>query len=211
MSPLALELVRRLSWLALAVAAVLLAVPSALTYLGLLGPTVQEQVEAAERSLSAAQAYGGGDEDPAYRAAREDIEQARALLGRREEWGARQAARRAAASAIEAQRAALTARETARRQSVLLGTEIDRRLGELEDLYSEVTPSLDKETASALLSTMKEARRKGAGVLLAIEEGEYRRAIAQEPAASQTLDAARQRLESHRKGATPRVSEAKKD
>ena len=60
MSPLALELVRRLSWLALIVAAVLLAAPPALTYLGLLGPSVPDQIEAAERALTAARSYGGG-------------------------------------------------------------------------------------------------------------------------------------------------------
>jgi hypothetical protein len=199
MSPLALELVRRLSRLLLILAALLIIVPPALTRLGLWGPTVPEQIEAAERSLAAARAYGGRDEDAAFAAARDSIAEARAFQNRREEWSARQAARRASAQAIEAQRVALTAREAARRQSALLASDIDRRMGELDDLYSDVTPGLDKETASTLVGVMKEARRKGAGVLLAIEEGDYRRAVAQEPEASQTLTAAIQRLESYRK------------
>jgi hypothetical protein len=202
MSPLAVELVRRLSWFALGLAALLLLVPAGLTELGLWGPSVVDQLAGAERRLATARAYGGREDDPSYREAQADVEQARKLIAQGEEWRARQLVRRASAHAVEAQRAALTSRESSRRQAALVGVEIDRRLDELEELYAQVTPGSDKQTVSALLSTMKEARRQGAGVLLAIEEGEYGRAIAQEPAARQTLDAARQRLESARRPRT---------
>lgn len=198
MSPLALELVRRMSWLALACALVLLAVPRATTELGLWGPSVQDEVGGAERALNTAREYGASDDEPAFVAARTDIERARQLVQDGHEWRARHAARRAVAQAVEAQRTALTARETARRQSATVALEIDRRLTELESLHAELAAGADKPTAKAMMSIMKEARRKGAGVLLSIEEGDYGRAIRQHEAALATLDSARERLKETR-------------
>jgi hypothetical protein len=191
MSPLALELARRMSWFALACAIVLLAVPRVASELGLWGESVEDEIAAAERALHVAKEYGAGEETAS---ARTGIEQARELLRKGEEWRARRTARAAAQQAIEAQRVALTARETARRQSATVATEIDRRLNELEALHAELSVGVDKPTSSAMMSIMKEARRKGAGVLLSIEEGDYRRATEQQAAALATLEAAKQRL-----------------
>ena len=194
MSPLALELVRRMSWLALACALVLLAVPRVTTELGLWGPSVEDEIGSAERALHAAKDYGAREDEPAFAAVRREIEEARRHLQQDEDWRARRSARRATEHAIEAQRVALTARETARRQSATVAVEIDRRLNDLEAVYTELAVGADKPTTSAMISVMKDARRKGASVLLAIEEGDYRRAVGQEAAAIATLDTAKQRL-----------------
>ena len=199
MSPLALELVRRLSWLALASAVLLLAVPRVSTELGLWGPSAQDEVDNAEAALRAAREYGASESDAAFHAARLEIDRARTLVDKGEPWRARQVARRAIPQAIEAQRAALADRETARRQAAQVATDIDRRLGDLENLYVEVSSGADKPTTSALHSIMKEARRKGASVLLAIEEGDYRAAVNQEAAAHEALDSARKRIEAYRR------------
>jgi hypothetical protein len=198
MSPLAVELVRRLSWFALVLAGVLFALPSALSELGVWGPSAPDHVAAAGRAIETARAYGGSDEEPSFRSAQQEAERARKLLEAGDARRARQAAREASRLAVEAQRAALTARESERRQAALVAIDIDRRLGDLEALYSEVTPAMDKDTASSLVSMMKEARRKGAGVMLAVEEGEYDRAAEQESSAKETLDAVRARLQSVR-------------
>jgi len=194
MSPLALELVRRMSWLALACALVLLAVPRVTTELGLWGPSVEDEIGSAERALHAAKDYGAREDEPAFVAVRREIDEARRHLRQDEDWRARRSARRATEHAIEAQRVALTARETARRQSATVAVEIDRRLNDLEAVYTELAVGADKPTTSAMISVMKDARRKGASVLLAIEEGDYRRAVGQEAAAIATLDTAKQRL-----------------
>lgn len=205
MSPLAVELVRRLSWFAVFLALVLLALPPLLTELGLWGPTAVDQITSAERSLATARVYGGSEEEAAYRTAAGAIAQARAFLGQGHDRQARRAAQTAMEHAVEAQRAALSGRETRRRQASLAALDIDRQMNDLEKLYSQVNTSDDKETSSALVSAMKEARRKGAGVLLAVEEGDYGRALGQEAAAREALDATRRRLESLRKpgGAQP--------
>ena len=199
MSPLALELVRRMSWLALLSAVILLAVPRLTTELGLWGPSAADEVDSAERALKAAREYGATENDPAFYAARIEITRARQLVERGEQRRARQVARRALPQAIEAQRAALTERETARRQAAAVATDIDRRLNDLEGVYSEVSAGADKATASTLVSIMKDARRKGATVLLSIEEGEYREAVEQHAATLEALDATRERLESYRR------------
>jgi hypothetical protein len=200
MSPLALELARRMSWFALACAIVLLAVPRVASELGLWGQSVEDEIAAAERALHTAKEYGAGEETAPFAAARAGIEHARERVRQGEEWRARRAARAAAQQAIEAQRAALTGHETARRQSATVAIEIDRRLNELEALHAELSVGVDKPTSSAMMSIMKEARRKGAGVLLSIEEGDYRRATEQQEAALATLEAAKQRLRDARGG-----------
>lgn len=196
---MALELVRRLSWLALLSAALLLAVPPVSSLLGLWGPSAQDEVDSAERALNAAREYGATEDDAPFHAARIEITRARQLVQSGEEWRARQVARRALPQAIEAQRAALTVRETARRQAAGVATDIDRRLDDLEGLHAEVSVGADKATASMLVSIMKDARRKGAGVLLAIEEGDYRGAVEQHASAVDALDQTRQRLEAFRR------------
>lgn len=194
MSPLALELVRRMSWFALGCALLLLAVPRVATELGLWGPTVEDEIAAAERALAVAEDYGARVDAAPFVAARADVERARGLLAADEPWRSRRAARSAARYAVEAQRHALTERETLRRRSAAIAVEIDRRLDDLETLHAELSVGADKPAASAMMSVMKDARRRGAGVLLAIEEGDYPRAVAGESPALAALEAAPKQL-----------------
>jgi hypothetical protein len=197
-SPLGLELLRRLSLLAIALSLGLLVLPRALRELGVIGPGVFEQVTAVERSLAVARAYGGGPQDQAFHAAEEELAQAQRLARSGQSWGARQAVRRAAAYAVVAQRTALTSRETYRRQAAAIATDIDHRLNELEDLYAQASRQGVPGAEKALLPTMKDARRTGATVLLAIDQGEYSKAIGLQPDAIKALDAARQAIRAPR-------------
>jgi len=195
LSPLALELVRRLSLLAILVAGLMLLVPWALGELGLTGPGIDEQLGSAERALNIARAYGGADDDPDFRAASEELQQARTAVQQGDRWRARQAARRAGERAILAQRSALTVRDSARRRAATVATEVDRRLGDLEDAYTQLARDQGSARAETLLPLMKEARRAGASVLLAIEEGDHRRALSLHEDAVATIERARQALE----------------
>jgi hypothetical protein len=199
MSPLAVELIRRLSVLGLVLSLLLLVVPRALSEFGLWGPGIEEQVGAAQRSLEAARAYGGRSDDAAFRSAQEDLSRARKLADNGQGWSARQAVRHAVTNAIEAQRIALTTRESARRQAATAASDIDRRLNELEDLYTQVSRrpgAVDAE--KTLLPMMKDARRAGANVLLAIEEGEFGRALQLQPDAVVVLETSRKTLQSYK-------------
>jgi hypothetical protein len=195
-SPLAIELLRRLSLLALALSVVLLVVPTVLSELGVWGPGLEEQLDAVDGALQVARVYGARPEDPSHHEAEKTLAEARHLAQTGSAWRARQVAKRAAASALQAQREALTARAAARRQAASAASDIDRRLNELEDLYAHATrdPSASGAQKKALLPLMKEARRAGAGVLLAIEEAEYDRAFSLQADAVATLEKTRQGL-----------------
>jgi prophage DNA circulation protein len=197
-SPLALELFRRLSLLALVLAALLIVVPWAFSELGIWGPRVHEQVGSAERALEIAREYGGDENDPEFRAAQEHLQRARQLSSQGERFRARQAARRACSQAIQAQRSALTSRESARRQSAQIATEIDHQLNQLEALYSDLQREQGNMKVSELLPLMKEARRAGASILLAIEEGRHREALDLQDDAMATIERVRSALESQR-------------
>jgi hypothetical protein len=196
MSPLALELVRRLSVLAVVLAAALLVVPWALNSLGVIGPDVQDRIGAAERALQVAREYGGVPTDAEFQKAEAELASARRLAGDGDAWQARRAAGRAAEQAVAAQRVALTAREGARRQVASVGADIDRKMNDLEELYARLAPEMGKTRAEAFVPRMKSARRAGAAVLLAIEEGDYRRALEMAPEALANLDEAHKNLES---------------
>lgn len=199
MSPLAVELIRRLSLLTLVLSLLLFTVPRALSELGLLGPGIDERINGAQRSLEVARVYGGGPGNAEFRSAEEELARARRLAQEGQSWSARQAVRHAAASAIEAQRVALSEREGLRQQAAIAASDIDRRLNELEDLYTQVShqPGL-ADAEKTLLPMMKEARRAGATVLLAIEQAEYERALKLQPAANAVLDSSRKTLQSRR-------------
>ena len=117
MRPLALHLLRRVALYALTLAFVLVAVPWALTELGVLGPTPAEHVEAAARVLEAARAYGATEDQPAFKAGLAALDLARQLASAQQGRDARRAAARARAHGVEAQRVALAAREDARRRA----------------------------------------------------------------------------------------------
>ena len=155
MSPLAVELLRRLSLLAIVVSVCLLVMPRALSEFGVIGPGVDEQIAATERSLTVAQAYGAGPHDPAFHAAQDALTEARRLARDGQAWSARAAVKKASAHAVAAQRAALTSREGHRRQAATIAADMDGRLNDLEALYSQATRGSGASAAEkVLLPTM---------------------------------------------------------
>ncbi len=194
MSPLLSLFLRRLAIGAVALAVFLLVGPAALRRFGLIGPWPAQLVESAAHSLEAARAYGAGDELPAYRAAVAELDQARLLLARGATGAARRAALVATDQAIVAQRQALARREEERRAGQAVVDDVDRRLNELEDLYAQTAPHLDKVALARLLARMKVARQEGAGLILAYEQGNYRKVIAEEAGVRAVLEQVRDEI-----------------
>lgn len=195
MSPLVVGALRRLAWLLLLAALGLLLVFRVLPAFGVLGPSPEELTQAAADALETARVYGADGELPAWVAAQARLAEARRLLGSGDSWRARRAALRARDEAIEAQRAALVQREEDRRQARKAVEEIDAVLNGLEELHSAASRGADRATLSRLLSVMKQARSSGAGLLLAYEQGSYRRVLAEEQAVKTALESARKDLE----------------
>jgi hypothetical protein len=194
MSPLLALFLRRLALAAIAAAVVLLVAPRLLGRLGVVGPRPAELVESASRSLEAARSYGAGQELAAFRAAEVELEKARRLLAEGARGGARKAALAATEQAIAAQRQALARREDERRAGQAVVDDVDRRLNQLETIYAQVTPRLDKAATNRLLARMKEARQAGAGLILAYEQGNYRKVMADEAEVREGLDGVRTEL-----------------
>jgi hypothetical protein len=196
MSPLMMALMRRVTVYALALAGALLALPAALSELGVIGPTAEEAIDTAGRALQAARLYGG-EGTPEYAAASRQLEEARRLARGGSERAARHAASRASDGAVAAQRAALLRRDDERRRAEAIVNDVDKQLNELEALYDKVTPKLEKPVVSRLLSQMKEARKAGGGLFLAFEQGNYAKVLSDQPAAQQVLTATREGLRSN--------------
>jgi hypothetical protein len=200
MSPLALALLRRGALLALVLAAALAVVPRALSFFGILGPSLEEEIAGVERSLDAARRYGAEESEPGYARARAELARARSLASRGERFATKRAVAAAREAALAAQRAALTGREESRRLAQRVVSETDRQLNELEDLYAQVTRDLAKPERDRLFSLMKRTRQQAAGAWLAFEEQNYRKVLAEEQAINAVLAAARREL-----GVAPRA------
>jgi len=210
MSPLLVGLLKRLAFWGLVGTVVLVAGPPLLTEFGLLGPSLDEILAATERSVETARLYGATDDLPSFAAALKELERARELAGLKEERRARHAAKSASARAIAAQREALARREAERRRAQAIHDEIDRALNDLEDVYDRVSRRAEKGASSRLLSTMKAARQTGAGLILAYEQGNYDKVIAEENAVKAALasyreDMARAGAPASSPGPPPRV------
>src|SRR6266571_758369 len=193
MSPLLVQFLRRLAVLALVLAALTAFGPRVLRELGVVGPKVQEAIAGAERSLAAARRYGADDAMPAVQEAIRRLGEARALAERGEGRRARRAAAAAAEQATLAQRQALARREQ-RRQAQAITGDVDRMLNSLEDLYGHISPGLGKAQTTNLLSRLKSARQTGAALILAYEQGNYPRVIADEAATRNALEAVREEM-----------------
>src|SRR5437660_502285 len=137
MNPLTLALLRRVAIYALLLASGLLAVPAALTELGLMGPTADERIESAQRALQAARAYGA-EGLSVYGEASRELDRARQLAREGSDRAARHAAARAERAAVAAQRSALVTREDERRRAEAIVNDVDKQLNDLENLYSAV-------------------------------------------------------------------------
>jgi len=194
MSPLLVHFLRRLAGLALAVAVLAAVGPRVLRELGLIGPKVPELIASAERSLAAARHYGADEKMPAVQEALRRLQEAKTLAEQGEDRRARRAAAAASEQAIVAQGQALARREQRRRQAEVIAGEINRMLTRLDDLYAAVSPGLSRAEAADLLSRLKSARQTGAALVLAFEQGNYPRVIADEAATREALAAAEKEM-----------------
>ena len=129
-------------------------------------------------------------------AAEKELLAARSLLQAGRQREAKRAARRTTEKAVVAQRDGLIHGDQSRRRADAIVKEVDRRLIELEALYTRVSKAVDKKRLSELLSLMKGARQAGAGLVLAFEQEDFARVLAGETAAFATLDAVRAELRS---------------
>jgi hypothetical protein len=197
------HLLKRVAFLALAAAALLLALPPLLVELGVLGPSPAESLGEAERALAVARAYGARPDDPPVRAAEEELAAVRQRVAEGRGREARQAAARAMDHAVDAQRGALVRRGEARREAQVVVDELDRRVNDLEGLYAAITPGLPKAEVSRLLSRMKRARESSGTLFLAFEEDNHEKVIAGAASARQVLQETEAELKA---AAAPRPS-----
>lgn len=194
MSPLLVHFLRRVALVALILALLAAFGPRVLRELGVIGPRVSEVIAGGERSIEAARHYGADDSMVAMQEASRHLQEARLLAQQGEGRRARHAAAAASAQAIVAQRQALARREQQRRQAEEITREIDKLLNGLDELYSHTSPGLSKEAAGELLSRLKAARQTGAALILAFEQGNYARVIAEETVTRKVLEATREEM-----------------
>src|SRR5712691_4564227 len=148
-------LLRRLTVYALGASALIWAVPRLLVEFGVIGPSPDETIAAAERALEAARTYGATPDMPPFVAAQKELERARSLAAQNHGRDARHASKHAQDLAIEAQRHAIVRRDEVRQHATLVYNDLDRQINDLEKLYSSVTPGLDKTEIGELLTLMK--------------------------------------------------------
>jgi hypothetical protein len=203
MSPVALQVLRRLSIWAALLACLLAFGPPLLREFGFLGPGPAEEVAQAEVALSAARTYGASEGLKAFDQAQGKLVAARELAAKGEARQAKHAAHEARRLAQEAQRLALTAREENHRRAERLVNDTDASLNRLEDLFTDVTPGLDKPAVAHLLSLMKNARQAGAALSLTYEQAGFRKVIEDEPEARRVIESVRRELEAARKPRPP--------
>lgn len=194
MSPLTLLVLRRLAWLALAVAALLLLVPRLLLELGLAGPSLREQLGTAERAQAVARSYGATDSEPDLASSLARLAEARRLGAAGQARAARAAAREATLRALAAQRSALAEADETRRRAQQVVDDVDARLSELEDLYAAGVRGRPRGASATQLTLLKAARQRGAGLFVAFERGQHRRVVDEAPAVLAALDDARRQL-----------------
>lgn len=198
MSPLTLHVLRRLATYALVLAVLLGGVLPALRYFGLVGPSVEQQIEASQRALDAARTYGADERVAEFRAAQAELERARKAAGQGQRVAARRAADAARERAIDAQRVALAERADLRSRATAAVDEVDHELNALETLFDETTRGLPKAEVAPLLSLMKSARQTGARLYVAFEQGDFRTVVAGRDATLAALADARRTLEARR-------------
>ncbi len=185
--------------LALVLSVALWAAPRLLVEFGVLGPTAEERIDEAGRAIATARAYGGGAGLAPLKAAEDEVARARSLAQQGREREARHAAVRATTSAIEAQKMALVAHTEVRQKAETVYNALDRQINDLEKLYAEITPGLEKEQTSQLLSLMKVTRQSTGLLFLAYEQQDYGTVVDREPPARQAVESARRTLESARR------------
>lgn len=188
------QLLRRVSALALCLAAAIWVLPRVLVDRGLVGPDAEETIRAATEALRVAKTYGAPDASPPLQSARRELEEARRLAAARRDRDARQAARRATAHAIAAQHRALVARAEAQAKARAVHEELEREVNDLEKRYTAVTEGMDRARTRELFSMMKATRAAAGALFLAFEQDHHERVIASEPRARDALRRAREAL-----------------
>jgi hypothetical protein len=206
LSPLALLLLRRAASYALVFAVLLWASPKILTSFGVIGPSLDEEIAGAERSLTAARSYGCPEQHPLYVRAAQALVRARAAAARNERWQAKRAIAEAKENAIDAQRVALATREESRKAAQKVVAEIDRGLNDLEDLYSDARKRVDKKESDRLFALMKSTRKSSAALVLLFEEQSYAKVVAGEREVKDLLASTRQELLAARGGGREKSS-----
>ncbi len=191
-------LLRRVAIYALTIAVLIWAVPRLLIEFGVIGPTPDETIAAADRALEAARTYGATPDIPSFAAAQKELDRARALAAENHGRDARHASKHAQNLAVEAQRQALVRKDEIRHQAELIYNDLDRQVNELEKLYSSVTPGLPKREVSELLSLMKATRVVTGAVFLAYEREDYQGVVDGNAKARAAVAQMRSRLEAAR-------------
>ena len=192
-------LLRRLTIYALVASVLIWAVPRLLVEFGVLGPSPDETIAAAERALEAARTYGATPDMPPFAAAQKELERARSLTAQNRGRDARHASKHAQDLAIEAQRLALVRRDERRHQAELIYNDLDRQVNELEKLYSSITPGLEKTEVGELLSLMKATRVVTGTVFLAHEREDFEGVVEGETKARAAVTQMKSRLEAARR------------
>jgi hypothetical protein len=192
MSALTLHFLRRVSGLALVVALALTVWWRGSAALGIDAP---EQVAAAQAALSVAREYGASEAQPTFAAALQKLASAEARLREGDRRQARRLAMSAQESALEAQRASIVEKEGLRTRSEEIAAELDREMNALEHLYGDTVKTVSRDRAAQMLTRMKQARATGAALILAHEQGNYRKVVEGEPAARSFLAETRARFE----------------
>jgi len=194
-----LLLLRRLTIYALVASVLIWAVPRFLVEFGVIGPSPDETIAAAERALEAARTYGATPDMAPFAAAQKELERARSLAAQNHGRDARHASKHAQDLAIEAQRQAIVRRDERRHQAELVYNDLDRQVNELEKLYSSVTPGLDKQQVGELLSLMKATRVVTGAVFLAHEREDFEAVVDGEAKARAAVAQMKSRLEAARR------------
>jgi hypothetical protein len=193
-----LRLLRGIAAAALLAAAALWFGPPLLTELGLIGPTAEEYVAAADRAIVVARTYGAAS-TPAFQRAEAERDRARELARGGNRRQTRQAAQRAMALATDAQREALFRRTQKQRKAEVVYNDLDGQINELEKLYEAVTPGLEKAQVGQLLSVMKLTRQSAGTVFLAYENEDWDTVLRSETRAREVIASARRQLQSARR------------
>lgn len=194
-----LLLLRRLTIYALVASVLIWAVPRLLVEFGVIGPSPDETIAAAERAMEAARTYGATPDMAPFAAAQKELERARSLGAQNRGRDARHASKHAQDLAIEAQRLALVRRDETRHHAELVYNDLDRQVNELEKLYSSVTPGLEKTQVGELLSLMKATRVVTGTVFLAHEREDFQGVVDGEARARAAVAQMKSRLEAARR------------
>lgn len=195
-----MQALRRTAGLALGLALALTLWFRVLPSLGITGPTTEERIGFAADAIETARAYGAEPEQEQLKTALVRLVEARRLASVGQGLKARRAALAAREAAVEAQRGALVRREEDRRRARRIVDEIDAMLNGLEDLHSELARAAERAALSRMLPVMKAARSTGAALVLAFEQGNYARVLADEVAVKAALQKARADLGAARGG-----------